>query len=294
MNVNASPSEPSSLDKINAWTDRVDRVLSRLPRPLRPLGRLILVSGTRHPLTCASCPATSRTSGPPVIATSRWPHSGGWIHDTGVDLCPACQQTKATIATYDRSAAVWAAERNTPDYWAHEARQLQSFHGTDGERRLLDIGCGAGKDIPLLTSLGYTVTGVDLSAGQLDVARQHHPRTPFELASMLDLPFPDETFHAAWMVASLLHLPKAQAPLAIREARRILKPGGVIFITVKEGTGDMIPVTTRIGSRSYSYWTHDELTGLLEEDGLAILDQASRNEDDVTWVSVWARRPHDR
>ncbi|MDP9379783.1 MAG: class I SAM-dependent methyltransferase [Chloroflexota bacterium] len=103
--------------------------------------------------------------------------------------------------------------------------------------RVLDLGCGAGRDMAWLEARGARVTGVDLSTGMLEEARRR-VRGELLQMDMRRLSFPDGHFHGVWCMASMLHLPKAEAPLALGEVHRVLVPGGALALSVQEGEGE--------------------------------------------------------
>jgi SAM-dependent methyltransferase len=101
---------------------------------------------------------------------------------------------------------------------------------------LLDCGCGVGSitlDLAERVVPGQVV-GVDIDAGQLEVARAAAARrgvgnAHFEVASIHDLPFPEASFDAVFAHTLLLHL---RDPLhALRQLRRMLKPGGIACVS---------------------------------------------------------------
>jgi ubiquinone/menaquinone biosynthesis C-methylase UbiE len=108
-----------------------------------------------------------------------------------------------------------------------EAALLQGKH-------LLEIGCGMGFDSLEFLKRGVRVTAIDLTPTAAKLAQRH-----FELAGVqaeevrvgnaLELDFPDETFDAVWS-NGVLHA-TGDTPLAIREVRRVLKPGGRAIIS---------------------------------------------------------------
>jgi demethylmenaquinone methyltransferase/2-methoxy-6-polyprenyl-1,4-benzoquinol methylase len=93
-------------------------------------------------------------------------------------------------------------------------------------RRLIDIGGGTGNYAGALTDLGWDVLVVDRSTEMLGQAKAKGLRTL--LASAESLPLDDGGFDAALMVSMLHHVDDRDAALA--EARRILRPGGVLAI----------------------------------------------------------------
>ena len=104
---------------------------------------------------------------------------------------------------------------------------------TDGQT-ILDCGCGRGFYLKMLRHLGTArLFGVDLELPYLRKARRNTARLPSVLvgnASIYDLPFPDATFDAVILSEILEHVDRDVD--ALREIRRVLKPGGLALITV--------------------------------------------------------------
>ena len=101
---------------------------------------------------------------------------------------------------------------------------------------VLELGCGAG--IPMTAALadGRRVTGVDISATQIELARRNVPAATFLQADMTTLDFPAGSFDAVTAFYSLTHVPRdEQGPLLERIAHW-LRPGGVFVASM--GAGD--------------------------------------------------------
>lgn len=107
---------------------------------------------------------------------------------------------------------------------------LQRRSGDPKNLRVLDVGCGVGKtDRFLAPSLG-TLCGVDISSASIERARRENPQVQYEMYDGHTLPFADETFDAAFLICVLHHVLPAERLKLLKETRRALKPGGVLFI----------------------------------------------------------------
>lgn len=137
-------------------------------------------------------------------------------------------------------------EVGSPDFFAHirpwmnpykfpwimerierEARLLKGRH-------LLEIGCGMGYDSLEFLKRGVRVTATDLTENAVKLTRRHFEleRVQAEdvrIANALELPFEDNTFDAVW-ANGVLHA-TGDTSLAIRQVRRVLKPGGRAIIS---------------------------------------------------------------
>lgn len=119
-----------------------------------------------------------------------------------------------------------------------------------GSEHLLDIGCGTGGPaVRIARRTGARVTGITVSHTQVDqateLARESGlgDRVTVELVDAMNLPYPDGTFDAALAVDSLCHM--SDRSRALREARRVLRPGGRFLLTefTRRGTPSEEQVT---------------------------------------------------
>ncbi|WP_173486523.1 MULTISPECIES: class I SAM-dependent methyltransferase [unclassified Aliiroseovarius] len=95
-------------------------------------------------------------------------------------------------------------------------------------RDMVDIGCGEGRFCRMMPALGVTPTGIDPTPELISHARTCEPEGRYVEARAEDLPFADASFDLAVFYLSLIDIPDIRA--AIREATRILKPGGRILV----------------------------------------------------------------
>ncbi|WP_170608715.1 methyltransferase domain-containing protein [Ruegeria arenilitoris] len=96
----------------------------------------------------------------------------------------------------------------------------------------LDVCCGQGIVAKGLATAGAEVIGLDFSPAMLKIARREVPMVDFVEGDATTLPFADNSFDAVTMGFGILHIPNAEA--AIKEAKRVLKPGGRFVYSVWE------------------------------------------------------------
>ncbi|MER5873689.1 methyltransferase domain-containing protein [Streptomyces sp. NPDC002044] len=102
-------------------------------------------------------------------------------------------------------------------------------------QKVLDIGCGIGKPAArLLQAHPVRLVGITISESQVDQARTGaaeaglSDRAAFEYADAMRMPFPDDSFDAAWALESLFHVPDRAQVLA--ETARVLRPNSRLAI----------------------------------------------------------------
>jgi SAM-dependent methyltransferase len=172
---------------------------------------------------------------------------------------------------YDSFAEAYAAanENNLVNAY-YERPAMLALGGDVAGRRVLDAGCGAGLLFAALRDRGAIVTGIDKSAGMLELARRRlGDNADLQVAELGTLlPFPDDTFDD--VTASLVLHYLQDWGLALAELRRVLKPGGRLIMSVNH------PFAENLWHReaglepdyfaTYNYtveWTADSQTALL-------------------------------
>ncbi len=192
---------------------------------------------------------------------------------------------RETIATYDREAAAFAGR-----HW--QVRLERALEGLGRylrpAARVLDLGCGPGRDLLLLRERGYRVVGLDLSAGMLAEARRR-AGGPLLRADMRRLPLGNASFDGIWCCATLLHLPRAEAGVALGEIRRVLRPGGAVYLSVQEGNGEAWKPSAE-GKRFFCLYRMEELVALVEAAGLTVVERWPGRSDWAEWINLVALR----
>ena len=95
--------------------------------------------------------------------------------------------------------------------------------------RVLELGCGAGVPMTAALAEGRHMTGVDISATQVELARRNVPTATFLHADMTALAFEPEAFDAVVAFYSLTHVPRDDVPALLARIRDWLRPGGTFL-----------------------------------------------------------------
>lgn len=119
-----------------------------------------------------------------------------------------------------------------------------------GIDRILDLGCANGWNMSRFSQYGRSSIGLDMVQERVHLALNHGPAL---VASGLEVPLADETFDVVYVQHVLHHI--GDVDKALSEARRVLKPGGYLFLIETIEDNPLI----RWGRRLYPSWMGDEI-----------------------------------
>ena len=140
-------------------------------------------------------------------------------------------------SAWEESAAgviAWFRAPGHDSYWQYHRDQFLDLLPPPG-RLTLDIGCGEGRLSRDLEARGHRVVALDASASMVAAAREADPEIETLLGDAADLPFPDGHADLAIAFMSLQDIDDAAG--AIREAARVLEPGGRLCLAVVHPLG---------------------------------------------------------
>jgi SAM-dependent methyltransferase len=159
--------------------------------------------------------------------------------------------------------------------------------------RVLDVGCANGLHLTTVAPVVAEAVGVDLSARMLERARAVVPgNVSLVRASASRLPFASDTFDLVWSFSTLVMVPNA--PLAIAEMARVLRPGGIAVLDVPGRLNLSSAYWTRWYRRNGhpGLWTvrHAALTAVLVSAGLDLEEQHATGLLDQWRYVPWLRK----
>lgn len=178
--------------------------------------------------------------------------------------------TSKTIEFYDKNVDEYMKQTDQ----LQELDWLKKFSSYLAKNsKVLDLGCGYGRDCRYFVKNGFETYGVDLSSGMIKKARQEVKQAKFFVMNVLDLKFQDNFFDGIWCSATLVHLFKKNVLEALGEIYRVLKNGGTLYLNLKEGEGEKLVKDERYGGaeKFYSYFKEDEIRDLIAKSGFEML-----------------------
>lgn len=155
--------------------------------------------------------------------------------------------------------------------------------------KILDAGCGSGRDSLAFRRLGYEVVPLDASIEMvkhvsqlLGIAAIHRRHQDVDFV---------EAFAGVWSLASLLHVPYAELPAVLERYRMALIPGGTLFVSFKHGTGEQVREERLFANQNDVSFRQvlGEVPGLTLMETSVETDRRPGRESDE-WFSVICRR----
>lgn len=154
--------------------------------------------------------------------------------------------------------------------------------------RILDAGCGSGRDSKAFLNAGYDVVSFDAS---IEMCKRASELTGREVKNMRfeDMSFANE-FDGIWASATLLHVPMTELPHIMHKMYTALKDDGVMYASFKYGDG-----TKMRGERKFSDFNEKSVVPLFENAGFRILTSEVGHDnrpgrEDEKWIQVIASK----
>jgi SAM-dependent methyltransferase len=193
-----------------------------------------------------------------------------------------------TLAHYERSAQAFWEGTKDHDVSQNIAALLQAIKAP-APFKLLDFGCGPGRDLKTFKDMGHQPTGLEGAAALAAMARSHSGCEVLE-QNFLNLDLPNAQFDGVFANAVLFHVPSLALPQVLRQLYATLKPGGVLFSSNPRGDGQ----EGWRGDRYGSYHDWPTWQAYMTAAGFAELQHYYRpaglpREQQLWLASVWQR-----
>ena len=159
--------------------------------------------------------------------------------------------------------------------------------------KLLDIGCGSGRDLAFLAKLGHDCFGIDATPEFVELSQKLHPELKGKIAHCalpnFDLPFGGE-FDGILCSAVLMHIPEDQLVPAALSIKSCLKKSGQLLYSVPCKRLDLVTENRDANGRLFIPDQSDRLQIIFEQLGFILTSKwvtvDSMGRDSVEWISV--------
>lgn len=201
---------------------------------------------------------------------------------------------KDTIKYYDENAAGFSADTLNVEFSDMQNRFLscvkEDFPGISaGDIRLLDFGCGAGRDVRYFSGAGFSVDAVD---GSSELCRIVKEETGVDAKNIYFQDF-NETgkYNGIWACASLLHLKSEELGTVIKNLEKSLVPGGILYVSFKYGDFEGMR-----NGRYFTDMTEDRFMELVSENTelettyMWITEDVRKGREGEKWLNVLLRK----
>lgn len=199
---------------------------------------------------------------------------------------------ETTAQYYDSKAAMLSKRYESADVTALQNKLRSVLKDCD---TVLELGCGSGRDAAFLmnnsSERSFTITVTDGSDKMLTQAESLHP----ELAPyMKKLELPEglkaekNSYEGIYSIAALMHLPPPKIRQSLQQIAGLLKPAGVLFISVCTQREEQLPEDRRLFTlKSREWWIHQiDLTGLQVTEATESTDGLNREK--TVWLNLTA------
>ncbi len=162
--------------------------------------------------------------------------------------------------------------------------------------RVLELGCGAGVPITEHLARHYRVIGLDLSPGQLDMARRCVAAAAFVRGDMAALSFASASFDAVVAFYAIIHVPRDEHGQVLAEVFRVLRPGGLLVLTAGAGeSADVVEEDWLGAPMFFSHFDGQTTERLVSRAGFQVTDAKDEQELEygvpVRFRWIVARKP---
>lgn len=190
----------------------------------------------------------------------------------------------SNIEYYNINAASFVAGTQNVDMslWRDK---FESYLADGG--RILDAGCGSGRDSKAFKQHGFSVVAFDASKEMCKATSELIDQEVLQM-KFQEIDF-EEEFDGIWACASLLHVTYEELSSVMAKLRKALKSKGIIYVSFKYGTTKMIK-----GERTFSNFTEATAEKMLNETGFEVIEcgitcDVRKGREDEKWINAIAR-----
>lgn len=207
------------------------------------------------------------------------------------------------------------ADDRTSSYYSSKAKVLASKYSQADDlfsklfvkylspgSKILDIGCGSGRDLANLNRSGFSISGADSSGNMIRVAVGKYPELAgkISLSGLPDLPGVENTFNGVLCSALLQHIPDSNLYESFRRIRELLEDEGIFVVSFPVNYPGIDPLTNRDAvGRLFYFRQGEKYRFLIERLGFGLIESElwddSLGREEIKWaVQVYRKEKLSR
>jgi len=186
-----------------------------------------------------------------------------------------------TLSYYNANANKLSSRYNSVDFI--KIQKLISMY-LIGSNKVLEIGCGSGRDANYMVNNGFDVTALDGSEEMLKNAEANYPKLNGKLVKAVlpdEFPSFETKFDAAYSIATLMHFNKVEIEIILQKMKAVLKSNSPVYISVSDQR-------SIVDNRFFIKFTKEDWTNIFEQNGFIIneiIESHDSSERGIIWYS---------
>jgi len=190
-----------------------------------------------------------------------------------------------TIDTYNNSAKDLAEYFRGIGARTNDIEKALQLAGNPPQARVVEIGCGDGRDAKEIVRRVNWYLGFDISNELIKLARKHVAGAEFQVADIADFDFPSN-LDVIYAFASLLHSDKDEVRKVLRRAALALKPEGIFYISLKQAPDYESRIKKDMYGERLFYFYNPEIIEELAADKYKKVDVSFQRIGDTDWFTI--------
>ena len=200
------------------------------------------------------------------------------------------EKTESTINYYRDNSSDLAKRYESANLDSVQELIIRTFQE---KSKLLELGCGTGREISFLLKKGYDVLGTDASESMLTQALLYHPELEGRLTQLMmpsSIGLTQESFDGVYSVAMLMHLSKNDITASLNEICKVLRTGGQFLFSISLIRDDVNEYGYDSKGRYFSSMSADEWCELCRQTGFIITSKFYNKDglgrDAIEWLTL--------
>lgn len=154
---------------------------------------------------------------------------------------------------FDKNLKTKKFGRHYFDYSKPDAdiKKIVHFLKKEGVEKILDLGCGEGRNSKFLSSKNFKVVGIDISKIAIKKAKLNDKKTYYKISDMRSIPYSEGNFDAVISTQTIFHSRLKDIRKTLQQVARVTKNDGIIFITLQPTRGNKYRMGKKIEANTY-------------------------------------------